>query len=197
SSNFNLSCGAPGVLARLPPNCWTGETPVAPSRNSSRVQALLSPQNNSRLYAAQQHDREYRRDEGHGNTSREHVGEDAEARHDRRVEVDASDQGRNADADEKAENRANYAEGRGFGGEESVDQTFGSAQSFHDGEVAAAVEDPSDERGEDTERRSENNQRGGGIERGARFVQHVSFAFHDLADGANFSRWQKLRKLTN
>jgi hypothetical protein len=60
--------------------------------------------------------------------------------------------------------------------------------------VAAAVEDPSDERGEHAERGRENDQSGGGVERGARFVQHVGFAFHDLADGADVGEWQKLRE---
>jgi len=81
-----------------------------------------------------------------------------------------------------------------FGREESVDQTFGSAQSFHDSEVAAAVEDPSHQRGEDAQSGGQNDQCGGGIECGARFIQHVGLAFHDLADGADVGRGQKLRQ---
>src|SRR5208337_5517624 len=107
--------------------------------------------------------------------AREHIRKNAEARHNRRMKVGPSDPSRDADADKEADNGADYAQSCRFGREESVDQMFGSAQRLHDGKVTTAVEDPSDERGEHAKSGSEHNQRGGSIERSARFVQHVRF----------------------
>ncbi len=134
------------------------------------------------------------RDERDRDAAGEHVREYAETRHHRRVEVDASDPDGDSDADRESEHRADHAEGGGFGGEESVDQAFGCAQGLHDGEVAAAVEDPSDERGEHAERGGQDDERGRGVERGARLVQDVGFAFHDLADGADVGGGQGLAR---
>src|SRR5271169_475905 len=119
---------------------------------------LLSPQNNSRLHASQQFNRKDGRDQGDGYTAGEHIRKNAKARYDGRMEVDPSDPGRDPDTDEKAKNCPDNAQGRGFGREESIDQTFRSAQRFHNSEVAAAVEDPSDERGQHAEGGSEHDQ---------------------------------------
>src|ERR1700719_1998556 len=75
---------------------------------------LLPPQNHSGLDASQHSDRQDGRYQSHGNAAGEHVGEYAEARHHRRVEVGSSDPDGDADADEEAENRAHPAHGRGF-----------------------------------------------------------------------------------
>ena len=57
------------------------------------------------------------------------------------MKVGAADPGGYSDADREAHHSADCAEGSGFCGEESADEAFGCAQGFHDGEVAAAVEE--------------------------------------------------------
>ena len=60
----------------------------------------------------------------------------------------------------KPSDRADCSQGGGFGGKESVDQPLGCAQRLHDGKVAAAVKDPSDQRREHAQRGGQNDQRG-------------------------------------
>ena len=62
---------------------------------------LLSSQDNSWLHAPQHANRNDSRNQGYGHTSGKHIRKDAEARHHRRVEIDAPDQRGNSDADEE------------------------------------------------------------------------------------------------
>ena len=83
------------------------------------------------------------------------------------MEVNPANPGRNADAQQKSDHRAGRAQRGSFRGEKSVQQAVGSAQRLHNGKVAAAVEDPSHQRGEHAQRGRENDERSGGQKRGA------------------------------
>ena len=86
--------------------------------------------------------------QGHSDAAHQNNRQHAEARHDRRMEVDPANPCGNAHAEGEAEYCADRSQRGGFGGKESADQSFGSAQRFHDGKVAAPVKDPSHQGGE-------------------------------------------------
>ena len=91
----------------------------------------------------------------------------------------------NSYPDAESEDGSYGSQSGGFGGEESANQSFGSAQSLHDGKVAAPVKYPSDQRREDAQSRGRDNENSGRGQRGAGFSEHTRFAFHDLTDGTD------------
>ena len=82
-----------------------------------------------------------------------------------------------------------------FRGKESVEQASRRAQSLHDGEVAAPVEDPSHQRRKHAQRRRQNDQRRSSQQRRARLAQHARLALHDLPHRPDVRRRNRLRQL--
>src|SRR5580692_3332316 len=153
----------------------------------------LASQDHSGLHAPEEKNRKHGGNQGHGNAAHENGRQDVEARHYRRVKVNPADPGGNSHADSESADRADGTQSGGFGGEESSDEAFGSAQGLHDGKVAASVKYPSNQCREHAQSRSRDYENSGGGQCGASFSQHARFSFHDLTYGTDICSGESLR----
>src|SRR5712692_62827 len=152
----------------------------------------LASQNHSRLNPTQQGHRHHRREQRHRHTARKDYGEDTETGHHGRVEVYPADPGSDSYSNSEPDHSSHDSQRGGFGGKESADQALGSAQGFHDGKIAAAIKNPSDQRGQHAKRGGQDDQDGGNQQCGTGLAEHAGLTFHDLAHGAHFGGGQCL-----
>src|SRR6202035_2836308 len=102
-----------------------------------------------------------------------------------RMEVYTTNPGGNSHADTESDDCPHGCQGCASGRKEPSNQPSRRTQGLHDGKVATAIKDPSDQGREDTQCRGCNDENSCRCQGCAGFSQHPRFTFHDLTNGTN------------